>query len=528
MALVPLNLLVTHNGKSKRQHVTCVYKCGDACSKPVRNTSENEYFGDIVKAMSRRSMLQAGGIAVLAVGAGSALAACGTDEQPAATPASSAPPAETPPGMKFSSVAPNSEDVVVVADGYEHAVVISWGDPVLANAPKFDVTKQSGAAQRGQFGFNNDFAGLLPIPAELAGQQNRFLLVTNFEYVSPQFMFPGYNADAPTREQFDVEIAAIGMGVVEVERTPEGLKPVMGRYNRRVTADTPITLTGPAAGTDFVKTAADPAGRTIAGTFANCSGGVTPWGTVLSGEENFHEYFGAAEGSPPPKPVDADRMDRYGLALEPSPLLWETFDPRFDLAKSANEANRFGYVVELNPWDANSMPVKHSALGRLKHEGANVYIADDGTVVVYTGDDERFDYMYKFISNKKMQPGSPNGSDPAAMAHNMTPSRRGHALRRQTVQRHPRQRDRRFGQAAVEGLVHGHGHVDPLAAHRRRRSGRVTRRGRDRAGGRGVHPPRCRQGRRHQDGPARGLRGQPQDRQGVRRADQQRRARRGR
>ena len=101
MALVPFNLFVTHDGKSKRQHVTCRYKCGDACSKPVRNTSDNEYFGDIAKAVSRRSVLQAGGVAVLAVGAGSALAACGTDEQPAATPTSSAAPAETPPGMKF-------------------------------------------------------------------------------------------------------------------------------------------------------------------------------------------------------------------------------------------------------------------------------------------------------------------------------------------------------------------------------------------------------------------------------------------
>ena len=299
MALMPLNLFVTHDGKSKRQHVTCLYKCGDACSKPVPNTSDNEYFGDIAKAVSRRSMLQAGGVAVLAVGAGSVLAACGSSEPQAATPTSSAEAVpETPPGMNFASVAPNSEDVVVVADGYEQGVVISWGDPVLPNAPKFDVTKQTGAAQRGQFGFNNDFAGLLPID----GQDNRFLLVTNFEYVTPQFMFPGYNADAPTREQFDVEIAAVGMGVVEVERTPEGLKPVMGRYNRRITADTPMTLTGPAAGTDFVKTPADPTGRTIAGTFANCAGGVTPWGTVLSGEENFHEYFGAAEGSPPPGP----------------------------------------------------------------------------------------------------------------------------------------------------------------------------------------------------------------------------------
>jgi secreted PhoX family phosphatase len=412
MALVPLNLLVTHRGKSSRQHVTCRYKCGDACSKPVPNTSDNEYFGDIAKAVSRRSVLQAGGIAVLAVGAGSALAACSGGEAPAAVPTSSAAPAETPPGMKFDAVAPNSEDAVVVADGYEQAVVISWGDPILPYAPKFDVKAQTAAAQRGQFGFNNDFAGLLPVP----GQKNRFLLVTNHEYVTPQFMFPGYDAKKPTREQFDIEIAAIGMGVVEVERTPQGLKPVMGPYNRRITADTPFTLTGPGAGTDFVKTPADPTGRTVLGTFANCSGGVTPWGTVLSGEENFHSYFGAPEGAPKPTPVDADRQDRYGVALEPSELLWENFDPRFDVAKTPNEANRFGWVVEVNPWDPNSTPIKHTALGRLKHEAATIYVTSDGTVVAYSGDDERFDYMYKFVSAKKVQAGT----DPAAMAHNLT------------------------------------------------------------------------------------------------------------
>jgi hypothetical protein len=103
MALVPLNLFITHDGKSKRQHVTCRYKCGDACSKPVRNTSDNEYFGDIAKAVSRRSVLQAGGIAVLAVGAGSVLAACGNDQQPAATPPSSTEPPETPSGMQFTA-----------------------------------------------------------------------------------------------------------------------------------------------------------------------------------------------------------------------------------------------------------------------------------------------------------------------------------------------------------------------------------------------------------------------------------------
>ena len=207
--------------------------------------------------------------------------------------------------MRFTSVAPNSEDVVVIPDGYEQGVVIGWGDPVLQDAPKFDVRNQTAAAQRGQFGFNNDFAALMPIPIDSGGQPHRFLLVTNHEYASPQFMFPGYHADAPTREQYEIEIAALGLSVVEVERAPGGgLQPVMGRYNRRITADTPFTLIGPGAGTDFVKTAADPTGRAVTGTFVNCAGGVTPWGTVLSGEENFQEYFGAAEGAPEPNPVD--------------------------------------------------------------------------------------------------------------------------------------------------------------------------------------------------------------------------------
>ena len=197
------------------------------------------------------------------------------------------------------------------------------------------------------------------------------------------------------------------MSVVEVERTPGGgLQPVMGRYNRRITADTPFTLTGPGAGTDFVKTAADPTGRTVTGTFANCAGGVTPWGTVLSGEENFQEYFGAAEGAPEAqpggrRPVRPLRNPAGAVrAASGRPSI-----PASTLAKTPNEPNRFGYIVELNPWDPNSTPVKHTAMGRFRHEAANIYVTDDGTVVAYSGDDERFDYMYKFVSSKKMQPG---------------------------------------------------------------------------------------------------------------------------
>ena len=405
MALQPLNLFVAHQGRSARQHVTCRNRCGDACSRPAPNTSANEYFGDIVAAMSRRSVLRATGVAVLAVGAGSALAACSGETSTAPTSSADAP-SQPLPGMRFDSVAPNKEDAVVIPDGYQQRVVIAWGDPVLPGAPVFDVKRQTGAAQRRQFGFNNDFAALLPIE----GAAGHYLLVSNHEYVSPQFMFHGYDAAAPTREQFEVETGAIGLSVVEVQRGPQGgLRPVMGRYNRRITADTPFTLTGPAAGAPAVRTAADPTGRVVIGTFANCSGGVTPWGTILSGEENFHTYFGAAEGT---VLADPDRYKRYGVVTEPSELKWETFDPRFDLATAPLEVNRFGYVIEINPWDPTSTPVKHSALGRFKHEAANVYVTGDGTVAVYTGDDERFDYMYKFVSDKKVVPGD--------MAHNMT------------------------------------------------------------------------------------------------------------
>ena len=243
-----------------------------------------------------------------------------------------------------------------------------------------------------------------------------------------------------------------------------------GRYNRRITADTPFTLTGPAAGTDFVKTPADPTGRTIAGTFANCAGGVTPWGTVLSGEENFNQYFGAPEGAPAPNPVDADRFDRYGIALEPGELKWEAFDPRFDVAKTPNEVNRFGYVIEVDPWDPNSTPVKHTALGRLKHEGANVYVTDDGTVVVYTGDDERFDYMYKFVSSKKMQPGM----DPAAMAHNMTLLDEGTLYVAKLSSDIPANEIDGSGKLPSTGSFSGTRHLDPAAAVRPQRSGRIA------------------------------------------------------
>ncbi len=412
MKLLPI--LTVHDGSSARSNVTCKYKCGDACFHEIPNTSKGQYFGDIVKtAMSRRGVMKGGAMAVVAVGAGSLLAACGSDDEAGAT-GSSSEAASTPPvdGVDFAAVAPNTEDAVVVPEGYEQQTFLRWGDPVLEGAPEFDFDNQTAAAQAMQFGYNNDFAGLLPIE----GTPNAYLLVVNHEYTSEPFLFKGYDEENPTREQFDIALAAHGMSVVQVQgESGNGrLTPAFGQYNRRITGTSEFLITGPAAGSDFLKTSADPTGTKAFGTFNNCSGGLTPWGTVLSGEENFNQYFGNAETVT--DPVVADRLARYGIEGGASDRKWERFDKRFDIAQEPNEVNRFGYVVEVDPWDPNSVPVKHTALGRFKHEAATIYVTDDGTVVAYSGDDERFDYMYKFVSSRKMLSG--NGQ--SAMRNNMT------------------------------------------------------------------------------------------------------------
>ncbi|WP_137722923.1 PhoX family protein [Prescottella subtropica] len=418
MNLKPLALFVKHDGMSSRASITCQYKCGHACAHDVPNNSNGEYFGDIVKsAMTRRGMLRGSAATVLAVGAGSVLAACGNETATAATGSVDSGSAgsatgSTAPGTVFSPVAPNKQDALVVPDGYEQGVVIRWGDPMFEDAPAFDFDNQTSAAAERQFAFNNDFAALLPVE----GQPNAYLLVASNEYTTEPFMFRGYDPENPTEEQVKIGWANHGLSVVQVqgEAGSGRLTPQFGQYNRRITARTEFAVTGPAAGSDLLETSADPTGTRVLGTIANCSGGLTPWGTVLSGEENFNSYF--ANGEQVTDPTAAARLKRYGVEGAASERKWERFDSRFDVAAEPNEVNRFGWVVEIDPWDASSTPVKHTAMGRFKHEAATVYITGDGTVVSYSGDDERFDYMYKFVSSRKMQPGNSR----AAMRHNMT------------------------------------------------------------------------------------------------------------
>lgn len=397
MGLKGLNLFT-----SSRTKQTCTYKCGNACFGACANESDNEYFGDI----TRRSALKAGAVTVLAVGGASALAACSPSGQKDSGSAGSsssakAAPAKSLKGMQFKAVEPNTKTEVVVPEGYEQKVLIAWGDPVIEGAPEFDIDKQTAEAQEKQFGFNCDFAGLLKHPSD----DKRMVYVCSHEYTTEPNMFKGYDAKNPTEEQFKIGLAAHGHTILEVSKV-EGsgeLKREFGKLNRRITATTPFKVTGPAAGSDLLKTAADPEGKTVLGTLNNCSGGLTPWGTMLSGEENFDQYFGNADNL---SDEDAKKkLKRFGIKGTETERKWERFDDRFDVSKTPNEPNRFGWLVEIDPMDPTSTPVKHTAVGRYKHEAGNIHITKDGTVVCYSGDDERNDYLYKFVSTRKFKEG---------------------------------------------------------------------------------------------------------------------------
>ena len=230
-------------------------------------------------------------------------------------------------------------------------------------------------------------------------------MIANHEYTNPELMFPGYSADAPTREQVDYELAAHGASVVHIERhSSRGWRYTMGAWhNRRITGSTPMRLTGPAAGHPWMRTTEDPGGYLVRGTLNNCSAGITPWGTVLTCEENFNQYFANNDFVADKQKQAAHK--RYGLPGKASERKWERFHPRFDLAAEPNEAFRFGWVVEFDPRDPASPPRKHTALGRLKHEATSTVVGKDGRVVVYMGDDERFDYVYKFVSAGRYSAG---------------------------------------------------------------------------------------------------------------------------
>jgi secreted PhoX family phosphatase len=299
-----------------------------------------------------------------------------------------------PSRRTFKEIAAGVDGTHHVPEGYDAQVLIRWGDPIFTNGPAFDPRNQTAEAQRQQFGTNNDFIGFVRL------RRRHGLLCVNHEYADPRMMFPGSSpaGGGPSAERVAIEMAAVGGTVIEVRRSPRGggWSPMLSsRFNRRITAETPMRIDGPAAGHPRLRTKADLTGTRVLGTLACCAGGITPWNTWLIGEENFHLYFSAQSE---PKAELAEFWKRYGLGGANSRSSWSRFVERFDLDKEPNESNRFGWVVEVDPLDPRSTPVKHTALGRIHREGAETTLAKDGRVVVYSGDDKAFECVYKFVS----------------------------------------------------------------------------------------------------------------------------------
>ena len=395
--------LLSHN--SGRSAMTCHYRCGDACSHEAPNTSGGEYFGDVMaQAISRRNLLKGGAAAavVLTVGRFGSPQAAGAAEAVEAAAVAGAP-------LTFRPVPPNTIDDVIVPNGYDYKVTVRWGDPIFPDAPDFDFDRQTARAQAKQFGYNCDYVTFIPLPDDRRGRA-RGLLVVNHEYTNSELMFRDFDPTGTSPEDLEriqIELMAHGMSVVEVTRPDRfGAYRVRrgSRFNRRITAETPMKLTGPAAGHEWLKTSADPNGRRVLGTLNNCAGGTTPWGTVLSAEENFNQYF--VNASLVSDEAKRAAYKRYGFG-DTIPSFghrgWERTEKRFDLGQEPNEGFRHGWVVELDPKDPDFVPRKRTALGRMKHEGAETTLSADGRPVAYLGDDERFEYAYKFVSRRRMR-----------------------------------------------------------------------------------------------------------------------------
>ena len=383
----------------------------------MANTPRPTFQELLAQRLTRREVL----------GAGVAIAAAGSVQWIA--PAEAAKRAA--PSLSFKPIRGSSNDEVILPQGYTYDLVARWGDSLFSNTASLDATKlpagvlfANGAAarQRAQFGQNCDAIHYFPL--DRSG--TRGILCVNNEYTDDALMYPGHpglngQKDGKTRQYVlehpqvvAVSQAAQGVSVIEVQRLGGQWRLVKDSpFNRRITATTPMAISGPARGAELLRTSVDPTGSKVFGTFGNCAGGQTPWGTYLTAEENIQDYFGnlaalQARGDGDQAAIEAHR--RFRMWSEHSQYAWEAVDVRFDISKEPREAFRFGWIVEIDPRDPQRTPIKRSALGRFAHEGANTVVAPDGRVVVYMGDDDRFEHIYKFVSKGRFDPRKPQAN----------------------------------------------------------------------------------------------------------------------
>jgi secreted PhoX family phosphatase len=394
----------------------------------VSNTSSNPTLDEIAaRRLSRRGFLggSAATAAVASLGGVSALLQ--------AVPAQARIHRE--PLLGFTGIPTSSADEVVVPPGYTAKVLIAWGDPVSEGAKFEQDASNTAFEQARQWGMHNDGLVYFELDhygygyggkGEPGGGSRHGLLVQNNEYTDDVLLFPDGTANW-NQEKTNKSLNAHGVSVIELERvstsngrfgryelrrlTNEWRVVRPSAYARRITGQTPIRIGGPLArigeptADPRLITSVDPTGRRVRGTLNNCAMGYTPWGTYLTCEENFNGYF-RKNG----QQTELER--RYGINAAGFGYLWHTTDLRFRADDEPNEPNRFGWVVEIDPFDPRSVPVKRTALGRMKHEGAWVQEARDGRVVVYMGDDEQFEYIYRYVSRLPWRLARKRGINP--------------------------------------------------------------------------------------------------------------------
>ncbi|MEO0636830.1 MAG: PhoX family phosphatase [Pseudomonadota bacterium] len=348
---------------------------------------DNGFDAVVERAISRRGFLAG----VLAIGSGAAVMGAGS-----VLGSSKAHAMAGASRFAFDGIAIQTDYTVHVPEGYSWHSVAKWGQPLFSDAPELDQAT-GGSVQSSDRVFGENTDGM-----EHFSVNGHELIAVNHEYVNPKLNLVQNEDGVPTSADDVLKLQNLqGVTVMEVAEGEGGWDIVVDSpFNRRITQNTPMRLSGPAAGHDLLKTPSDPTGTEVLGTMNNCGAGKTPWGTYLTCEENFNGYFGTTDESAPMP----EAFGRYGIKTA-GRYAYEKFDERFDLSKNVNEPNRFGYIVEIDPSDPTSKPVKRTALGRFKHENAAVALAPDGRVVVYLGDDERGEFLYKFVSSQAYQTG---------------------------------------------------------------------------------------------------------------------------
>ena len=345
--------------------------------------------------------------------------------------------ASAPASLSFAPVAATKADTVTVPAGYTWKTLIAWGDPLYEGDGAFDRAALSEAESERRFGFNNDMLALFPadwsFPAPDAPSP-RMILCANHEYAGPAMTLgPDKALPALTNAEFRTLYAQLGVGVVQVACDGEDFEVVRepagpGAINRRITPFTEVVFSGPAAAHPWIVRAgavvnaaearagrpAPKSGGVLCGTFANCAGGFTPWGTYLSAEENFNFQFGfrARSGGPAAyAPEDgaqafdhASYFSNWYTDPKRVPQGFDGLPDQYDLALNPTGGALYGWTLEVDPYDPTFAPRKRTALGRRKGECATTALAKDGRCVVYAGDDQRNEFVFKFVTSKAFDP----------------------------------------------------------------------------------------------------------------------------